>query len=98
MSRGIQRERQVKAVLEAEGWWTMRAAASLGSVDVVALKAGHSPRFIEVKSTAQGPWERFGPRDRADLLTAAGQAGAVPELAYWPPRGKLEFIDTDRWP
>jgi Holliday junction resolvase len=88
----------VKAKLEGEGWWALRSPASKGCVDVVALKAGHPARFIEVKSTAAGPFSHFGPKDRAELLEAAGHAGAVAELAFWPPRGKLEYIGSSEWP
>lgn len=98
MSRGIQRERDLRKRLEAEGWWTMRAAASKGEVDIIAMKAGFQPRFIEVKSTVGGPFEHFRPADRAGLLEAAGHAGAAPELAYWPPRGELRFIPPSGWP
>jgi Holliday junction resolvase len=98
VSRGIERERQVRRHLEAEGWWTMRAAASKGAVDIVALKATHAPRFIQVKSDKAGPFDHFGPQARAELLTEAGQAGAVAELAHWPPRGELRFIPPADWP
>lgn len=78
----------------------MRAAASLGAVDLVALKAGHMPRFLQVKSdkAEYGPFNNFGPQARAELLTEAGHAGAVAELAYWPPHGKLEYIQPCDWP
>jgi Holliday junction resolvase len=98
MSRGIQRERQVRQVLEADGWWTARAAGSLGDADVIALKRGHRPQMIEVKSTAAGPFHSFGPKDRAELLEAAECAGADAFLAYWPSRGKLKFIAPTDWP
>ena len=48
MSRGIQRERDVRRVLESEGWWTARAAGSFGDADVIALKVGSRPQMIEV--------------------------------------------------
>lgn len=98
MSRGHDRERAVRRVLEDDDWWTCRAAGSLGDADVVALKAGMKPRLIEVKSTAAGPYEKFGPKARADLLFAAQVAGAVAELAWWPPRGKLRFYTASEWP
>ncbi len=98
MSRGHTHERQVRHLLEDDDWFVCRAAGSLGDVDLVALKAGRTPRLIEVKSTAQGPYEHFGPKDRADLLFAAQVAGAVAELAWWPPRGSLRFIPSSEWP
>jgi Holliday junction resolvase len=97
-SRGHSRERAVKLQLESEDWFVTRAAGSLGDADLVALKAGHAARIIEVKSTAKGPYEHFGPRDRAAILFAAQVAGAVAELAWWPPRGKLRFIPASEWP
>ncbi len=98
MSRGINRERQVRAVLEAEDWWTARAAGSLGDADVIALKDGRRPLMVEVKSTAAGPYSHFLPKDRADLSFAAELAGATPLLAWWPPRGKLHWIAESEWP
>lgn len=98
VSRGIDRERKVRDVLLSEDWWVCRAAGSLGDADLVALKAGHLPRLIEVKSTAAGPFHSFGPKDRADLLFAASLAGGIAVLAWWPPRGKLRWIWPDEWP
>lgn len=97
-SRGHSRERAVKALLEEQGWFVTRAAGSLGDADLVALKAGRVPRLIEVKSTAGGRWERFGPKARADLLFAAGVAGAEAWLVWWPPRGKPEWVASSSWP
>ena len=98
MSRGHNRERQVKHHLEADDYWVARAAGSLGDADLVALKNGKPSLLIEVKSTAQGPYEHFGPADRARLRFAAQIAGAIPVLAWWPSRGKLRFIPAVEWP
>lgn len=98
MSRGHDRERQVKALLESQDWLVLRAAGSLGCVDLVALRDGSRPRLLEVKSTAQGPYERFGPRARAELAFAAELAGAEALLAWWPPRGVLRMIPATEWP
>jgi Holliday junction resolvase len=98
MSRGHQRERAVKLRLESEDWWVARAAGSLGDADLVALKAGKRPMLIEVKSTAGGPYERFGPAARQRLIMAAWIAGADAVLAWWPPRGQLRLIPADEWP
>lgn len=97
MSRGHDRERAVKRLLEEDGWLVVRAAGSLG-YDLVALKLDHTPRVIEVKSTAKSPYERFGPAERRELVDAAVAAGAVAELAYWPPRGQLRWIASEEWP
>lgn len=100
MSRGHNRERQVRKRLEEEGWVVVRAAGSLGDIDLVACRANHPVRFIEVKSddSKYGPFNNFKPKDRAEFLEAAGKAGAVPELIYWPPYGAMEVIPTSLWP
>ncbi len=98
MSRGIQRERDVRRKLADEDWLAFRAPASLGCADVIALRAGSRPRLVEVKSTAQGPYEHFGPADRERLRLAAKMAGADAFLAWWPPRGKLVWIPAAEWP
>ncbi len=94
---GHARERQVVAWLRERGWIAQRAPASLG-VDVIALKSGEVPRVIEVKSTAGGPYERFGPADRAAASTLAEMAGAAAWLVWWPVRGEMRWIAASEWP
>lgn len=98
MSRGHDRERGVKALLEAEGWVVTRAAGSLGDADLMCLKRGMPPRLVEVKSTHRGPFHGFGPADRRDLLLAAWMAGAEAWLCWWPPRKKPQWVHSDEWP
>jgi len=91
MSRGIQRERAVRDLLRDQDWIAFRALASLGCADVIALRAGSRPRLIEVKSTAQGPYEHFGPADRERLRLAAGLAGRrAPCVVAAPQRSPLD--------
>jgi Holliday junction resolvase len=98
MSRGIARERQVKLLLLAEGWWVVRAAGSMGDADLVALKAGETPLMVEVKSDVAGPFANFRPGDREDLRRAAKVAGATPTLCWWPPRKPPKWIPESDWP
>lgn len=98
MSRGINRERQVRVLLRNEGWVVIRAAGSLGVCDLVACRIGERTRFIEVKATAGGPYEHFGPASRHELGVTAYEAGGDAWLAYWPPRGKLTWIPEREWP
>lgn len=97
MSRGIARERAVRVSLEADGWWTARAAGSLGDADVIACKPGRV-LLVEVKSTARSPWHGFGQQDRRDLLAAAEKAGAEPWLCWWPPRRDPVWFAASEWP
>jgi hypothetical protein len=50
-------------VLRLEGWVAYRVPQP-SAADVVALKAGHAPLLVQVKSTARA-YERFGPAERA---------------------------------
>ncbi len=98
MSRGHDRERAVQRRLEEDDWVVTRAAGSLGIYDLHASKNGRRTCLVEVKSTAQGPYERFGPSHRADLEAVARRADAVAVLAWWPPHGKLTWIFSSEWP
>ena len=97
MSRGIARERMVRVALEADGWWTARAAGSLGDADIIALKPGRV-LLVEVKSSTKGPWEHFVPAQRGELLRAAERTGAEAWLAWWPPRRKCSWLPASEWP
>lgn len=99
MGRGTQRELAVKHWLRDDGWWTVRCSNSLGDADVLALKAGETPRMIEVKSNKTGgPWMNFRKADRDEMVAAATMAGARAELCYWPPRAQPRFIPSEEWP
>jgi Holliday junction resolvase len=96
--RGIERDRAVRDHLAGEDWFAVCSRGSHGAADILAIRAGSTPRVIQVKSTAGGPYERFGPADRAELAFAARLGGANALLAWWPPRGRLRWIPQDEWP
>jgi Holliday junction resolvase len=96
--RGTQRDRAVRDWFDADGWFAVCARGSHGCADVLAIRLGHRPRVVQVKSTAGGPYERFGPKDRAELANAARIGGADAFLAHWPPRGRLRWIPESEWP
>ncbi len=97
-SRGSKRERQVRDYLTERDYVVIHTRPGTNFCDVVALKVGKRPIFVEVKSTAGGPWEHFRWEDRRDLLAIAELAGAVAWLAWWPPGGKLRWFHSDEWP
>lgn len=101
-SRGHARERDVKRYLESEAggsWWVLRSPASKGTADLIALRAGKIPRFIEVKANVDGgPFMNFRKEERAELVREAYRAGAKAELCYWPPRGERRFLLPSEWP
>ncbi|HEY1437393.1 MAG TPA: hypothetical protein VGG82_07810 [Casimicrobiaceae bacterium] len=103
-SRGTDRERDFRELAEHEGWIVVRAAGSLGPVDLVALRHDRRPVFWEVKSTSR-PYERFEPDKRRLMLALAKQAGADASLAWWPKcrngqrKGDtLRIIPSAAWP
>lgn len=94
--RGRDRELRVADQLRSDGCIVYRLA--WGNADLVAFKAGWRPLLVQVKSTSGGPYERFGPADRAALQQEAVAAGAACVLAWWPPRRRLEWRTPDQWP
>jgi Holliday junction resolvase len=108
----------VAQLLDEWGWLAIRVAGSLGPVDVVAVGGdfarwgrGRLPLtppvvlLVQVKSTAGGAFERFGPLERAQLIELAATHSGVPLLAWWPPalpgeskREALRFLFEHEWP
>ena len=101
-SRGNARENAVARLLRDEGWIVGSMRHSEGGGDLMAARVrawNHGEvRLIEVKSTAAGPWEHFGPRDRQLLRDYAKVAGASAWLAWWPPRKTIQWIPSEEWP
>lgn len=93
--RGRARELDVIDHLQRLGFVCYRL--SRGPADVVALKAGHPVRLIQVKSTLT-TWQHFRADDRAALCHEAIAAGAQAVLAWWPAYGELKFIESVEWP
>jgi hypothetical protein len=101
-------------VLSSQGWICGSRRHMFGAGDflavrpeaLVSLPSGaqrplHEVRLVEVKTTAQGPYERFGPQDRRLLLEAAKQYGAGAWLAWRPPGVSAEdwaWIPSALWP
>lgn len=95
---GHERERKLKRLLESDGWFVIRAPASLGVADLVALKLGHQPRMIEVKGTTRSAFAGFPPADRQELAEAAAKAGASAWLVWWPKRKEPVWLAPADWP
>jgi hypothetical protein len=94
--RGRSRELAYRDQLRAEGWWCERVDTP--GVDLVAAKQGERLHFIQVKSTARGPYATFGRAYRAVMLEEAKAAGAVCALVWWPKNGKPKWYDETSWP
>jgi len=69
-----------------------------GAGDLLAV---HNDRvaLVEVKSTAGGPYEHFGPTDRDEMLQVAKLIDADAALWWWPPRMSDPIVyDASVWP
>ncbi len=107
-SKGSARERQVKKLLESEGWAVTRGAGSHGCADLWAARSEQGQSFrlishvvlrlIQVKTDKAGPWANFRPKDRAELSALAAQTGGVAELWWHPARGKCRVYLESEWP
>lgn len=93
--RGRSRELDVIHHYQRLGFVAYRL--SRGCADVVALKAGHPVRLVQVKSTLR-PYDHFRQNERAALIHEAIAAGAEAVLAWWPKNGQLHFIEACEWP
>jgi Holliday junction resolvase len=96
-SRVRGRERELKVVRHYRVLGFVAYRLNEGSADVAALKAGHLPKLIQVKSTLR-PYDHFRRADRDALLHDALSAGAEPVLAWWPKGGPLRLIPACEWP
>jgi Holliday junction resolvase len=95
---GKQRELHVRNWLAERDWVVIHTRPGTNFCDIVAIKPGEPTRFVEVKSTAGGPYEKFRKQDRADLIAISDRAGAQAWLAWWPPRGSLRWIHWTEFP
>jgi hypothetical protein len=96
--RGNGREVKVAHRLAEDGWLVGSRRHIGGAGDLLAVKSFFAPILVEVKSTAGGPFEHFGPADRKALYEAATQSSCIPYLAWWPPRGELKWLTVKDWP
>lgn len=97
-ARGTSRERQVLVKLVADGWVVYRSAGSHKPADLIAHRAGETPRFVQVKGSARSAFSDFPPEERSALIEEAFRAGADPWLVWWPPRGDVHWYPPDAWP
>ncbi len=78
--RGADFERRVAAHFRADGYMVVRSAGSRGACDLVAMRAGETPRLVQCRIGSH-----FSLVHRAALCAAARAAGATAWLAV---RGK----------
>ena len=89
-AKGTRAERHVMRFLEQRGWYAMRAYASKGPFDVLAIKRHRAPLMIEVKSGLSRTPGWLPPATRIRILDAAAPAGAKATTAHYE-RGLLQW-------
>lgn len=90
VERGHAAERKWGTRLEGDDPGRVSFRPRWALVDVISMKAGDFTYFDEVKTTAGGPYERFGPVQRKALVALAEKCGAVPRLIWWPDHAKKD--------
>ncbi len=89
-ARGIVRERDLRRLLEAEGWWVGRCAGSLGDADLVALRG----RNALIAAAQNEPYKRGRLADKVRLIevktTAAGP------FHSFGPKQRAELLEAAR--
>ena len=95
--RGNAFDLRVTRNLEADGWLVASRRHTAGPGDLLAVRAGII-QLIECKTTARGPYEHFGPRDRAAMIEAEQQFRLGAWLAWRGPRQQICWIPSTEWP
>ena len=105
--RGIERERQVRKHLSAEGWPRLprprkprlRRRHRHAPADwLIDNKPVSEVLLIEVERTARGFYEHFGLADRASAPRRREASRASAASAWWPKNGKLTLFPSANWP
>ena len=96
---GRNAEVDLMLLLEAEGWVCGSRRHIGGAGDILAVSVSQRTRLIEVKTTAGGPYERFGPADREALSRTAAAIGADAYLVWRvTPRDEWKWLSKAVWP
>jgi Holliday junction resolvase len=106
-SKGASRERQLRKMLEADGWIVVRAAGSKSCVDLWAMyrrsalgkgRVGTEVMALQIKANAGSPWMNFRYEEREALGLLAAKAGATAYLVHWPPHSQPQWYTESEFP
>lgn len=97
-SKGAARERQVAELLRTRGYVVVRCAGSKGPADLVAMRRGELPLFVQVKATTGSPFGVFPPAERQALREIAHRGGGTALYVHWPAYRKPLWARADTWP
>jgi Holliday junction resolvase len=103
--RGRDAEVRLAQHLEGLGWVVGSRRHIGGAGDLLAVEREDEHLLttpvwlIEVKTTTDGPWKNCGPADRQALKDTAARVGAIPAVAWKPPRQKhWSWLLERDWP
>ena len=108
--RGLAFEVEVANLMRRDGLYIVGSLRnSAGGGDLIAARCaipGTHPKLdlgrlvlVECKTTAGGPFERFGVLERKAMLVKAGRAGARAWLAYRPlGMTEIRWLAAEQWP
>ena len=88
---GAAAEREARKILEGWGYYVVRASASKGAADLLAIRPGGLVLFVQVKR-GKG---RLRPPAWNELLSLARRYGAVPILAERVVRQPMAWYRLD---
>lgn len=86
--KGYRTEHKVQLILEYNGWHVNRNHASKGVEDLVAIKKGKQPMFLQCKNTKLGK-KSMSQREQTLFALHAVEYGAAPIYVYVV--GRKEF-------
>jgi Holliday junction resolvase len=87
-AKGSRAERKSKALLEAKGYYCVKAGGSFGAADILAVRKGEII-LCQVKCGQA----RLKPAEREELIKLAVKLGAIAQLHQWPDRAKEPTIE-----
>jgi Holliday junction resolvase len=101
MSFGLERERKVVRLLQAQGYLVASLRHYGCPGDLLALRGGDKPLIVEVKGTRDFPWKDykgFGRPRRQELIDVGERHHAEVLLCWWPPYYGPFWIESEEWP
>lgn len=76
-----------------------RSPGSKGPADLIAIRAGVPPMFIQLKARRSQPmWSAFPPPQRAALVELAARYGADAWYCYWRTGKPPVWVHSEDWP
>lgn len=102
--KGNGKELRSAELFATEGYVVGSRRHIAGPGDLLVVRARPRLRYtdallVEVKCTAAGPFDHFGPADRLAMAEYCEEHWLTPALAWWAPKAKAhKLIFFEDWP